>query len=135
MDLDLQNQLAIRQAAHSAEIEAHLNTATREKILNERLDELVAELKALSKTNAENQLSRNAADQRAKTAHEKRQAVEEMLEPLVDYLSAKLLDNRAFADNLDSLVADKMGDFANDRDFTNAVEEAVGNLSFEVVVR
>ena len=105
----------------SAEIAAHATTAARCEELQALLD---------------NQKRATEAQERsAKNYATKADALEAMLTPLVDYIGGALLESSMFHRQLQELVNDQVRDSFGDREFCEAVEEAVGNLSFEVNVR
>lgn len=105
----------------SAEIAAYVTTAARCEELKTLLD---------------NQKRATEAQERsAKNYATKASDLEAMLAPLVQYIGEALVESGDFQRALGELVADQINDTLGDRDFVNAVEEAVGNLTFEVNVR
>ncbi len=82
-------------------------------------------------------VARSASDannRRAEALSAQRQALEDMLQPLISYIGDQLLDSSSFNKDVERMVADKLGDFTNDRDFVNAVEEVVSGMNFQISV-
>ena len=105
----------------SAEIAAHATTARRCEELQELLNAA--------------QQSAEVEGRNAKRSAERLDEVAAFMDPLVAYIGQRLLESPGFIDHLNETVADAIQDKFEGRDFDNAVEEAVGNLSFEVTVR
>ena len=82
-------------------------------------------------------VARSASDANNNKAVElsaQRQAFEDMLQPLISYIGEQLLDSSSFNKELERMVAEKLENFTNERDFVNAVEEVVNGLNFQISV-
>ena len=56
------------------------------------------------------------------------------IQPLIAYIGDQLLDSSSFTQELERMVAEKLENFTNERDFVNAVEEVVNGLNFQISV-
>ena len=135
-------ELVASQNAHTVTASAHIklaaaseetqllysNTLTREKVLSKRCTELEGLLSTARSAS-------DANNRRAEALRTRRQALEDMLQPLIAYIGDQLLESLSFNNGLSAIIDGKFDDVMNDRDFTSAVEEAVQGLSFEISVR
>lgn len=118
--VELQAQYDELNRAACAEIAAHATTAARCEELQSLLD---------------NQKRATEVQERsAKNYATKADDLEAMLAPLVSYIGEALLESGGFQRQLQELVNDQVRDSFGDREFCDAVGDAVGNLSFEVNV-
>lgn len=112
---------------HGNTIVVEKNQATELLYSNKRCTELEGLLStARSASDANNNKAMGLSAQR--------QAFEDMIQPLISYIGEQLLDSSSFNKDIERMVADKLGDFTNDRDFANAVEEIVNGLNFQISV-
>ena len=125
--VELQAHIKLATASEETQL-LYSNTLTREKVLSERCTELEG-LLGTARSSAD------ANNRRAEALLTRRQALEDMLQPLIAYIGDQLLESLSFNNGLSAIIDDKLTNVMNDRDFTSAVEEAVQGLSFEIRVR
>lgn len=146
---EVDNSLTLTNAALSAELDAHSNTAillenalTREQILKERCDSLTLEQATAAKLLAESKMLLNAANA---ALVEQKQVLAEIFEPLMGFITERLLNSHEFEKAVANIIEDAIGDITDSSHFAlynmfarivdDMIEDRISNLDFEVRVR
>lgn len=140
---EVDNSLTITNAALSAELDAHSNTATllenaltREQILKERCDSLTLEQASAAKLLAESKMLLNAANA---ALAEQKQVLAGIFDPLMGFITERLLNSHEFEKAVANIIEDAIGDITDSSHFARIVddmiEDRISNLDFEVRVR
>lgn len=136
---EVDNSLTLTNAALSAELDAHSNTATllenaltREQILKERCDSLTLEQATAAKLLAESKMLLNAANA---ALVEQKQVLAEIFDPLAEMLAGRIVASAAFETAIDAVMENITDSSHFTRIIEDIVEDKIGNLDFEVRVR
>ena len=136
---EVDNSLTLTNAALSAELDAHSNTATllenaltREQILKERCDSFTLEQATAAKLLAESKMLLNAANA---ALVEQKQVLAEIFDPLAEMLAGRIVASAAFETAIDAVMENISDSSHFTRIIEDIVEDKIGNLDFEVRVR
>lgn len=136
---EVDNSLTITNAALSAELDAHSNTAillenalTREQILKERCDSLTLEQATAAKLLAESKMLLNAANA---ALVEQKQVLAEIFDPLAEMLAGRIVASAAFETAIDAVMENITDSQHFARIVDDMIEDKISNLDFEVRVR
>ena len=136
---EVDNSLTLTNAALSAELDAHSNTATllenaltREQILKERCDSLTLEQASAAKLLAESKMLLNAANA---ALVEQKQVLAGIFDPLAEMLAGRIVASAAFETAIDAVMENIIDSAAFERAIGDIVEDKISNLDFEVRVR